>query len=113
MTREKILVADIGGSHITVGSFQESPTGYGFEGLERNEIDSTESKNCLLQAWSDCLGRFFTASGSVKIGVAFPAPFDYKEGICLNRSTGKIREPLQDKSKKSPCREAGDQMISD
>ncbi len=90
MNQKYILVADVGGSHITVGSFQENSDKFYLDQLEREEVDSKGPKNHILKSWAESFKKLNSFSENVKIGIAFPAPFDYEKGICLIEEQGKF-----------------------
>ncbi len=101
----RIVVCDIGGSHITVGLVSLETKSLIPELTVRKHIDSKESKDKILKDWAEAIETVFKWSGAEGVAFAMPGPFDYANGISLITNMGKyenlygfnIRKYLSDK----------------
>jgi glucokinase len=91
MSKKIILSGDIGGSHITVGRFIGNDSVFKLEDLKRESIDSYASKSIILDHWVSILTDLVHPNEDYLLSLAIPAPFDYKNGICLIEKQGKFR----------------------
>jgi glucokinase len=91
MSKRIILAGDIGGSHITIGKFVEIPGNFLLEDFQRKQIDSFATKSMILMDWKSLIQPMVLSGESFFLSLAFPAPFDYKEGICLIQEQGKFK----------------------
>lgn len=91
MSKTSILAGDIGGSHITIGKFVENSNGYKLDKIQRMYIDSLSPKSNILDQWTTMIKNLVTSGEFFSLSLAIPAPFDYKNGICLIQEQGKFR----------------------
>jgi glucokinase len=91
MSKKIILSGDIGGSHITVGRFIENDSVFKLEDLKRESIDSYAPKSIILDQWVSIFTDLIHPNEDYLLTLAIPAPFDYKNGICLIEKQGKFR----------------------
>lgn len=79
----KILVADIGGSHITVGICDQGTHLIVPESISRAEVGSKGRATDILNAWVEVLQHVLKSSEAPVSGlsIAMPGPFDYHKGI--------------------------------
>jgi glucokinase len=90
MHTRKVVGVDVGGSHITAGWVDLQEMRLDDSSVVRSEVDSLGSKDQILDGWMQVLSCF-KLSPSDSIGIAMPAPFDYKKGISLLKEQGKFR----------------------
>lgn len=90
MTQNKIVAADVGGSHITLALFEQVSDRIQLIRIERKNIDSFGSKSAILHNWTSGIRKFYSSGDSIRVSLAMPAPFDYQEGICLIKEQGKF-----------------------
>lgn len=91
MSKKIILSGDIGGSHITVGRFVENDSVFKLENLKRESLDSYASKSIILDHWVSIFTGLIQPGEDYMLALAMPAPFDYKNGICLIEKQGKFK----------------------
>jgi glucokinase len=90
MNNRVILSADIGGSHISVASFEKQDHGFVFRSCLRKNVDSAQTKDFILSEWVSLLNQINPDFSHTSIVMAMPAPFDYEHGICLIKDQGKF-----------------------
>lgn len=80
-----VLVADIGGSHITSAVVDMSTYSILPQTLARRALDSSENAKSILHIWVENLNASHIRCGKnpLPIGIAMPGPFDYENGISL------------------------------
>lgn len=81
--KEKYAVGtDVGGSHMTAVVVDLS-TGDMLGSPVEVPVDSSGSADYILDKFAQCIGAAITASGVEvrNVGMAFPGPFDYVNGI--------------------------------
>lgn len=73
---------DVGGSHVTAVAVDLS-TGEMLGTPAEVPVDSSGSADYILDRFAQCIGAAITASGAEvrNVGMAFPGPFDYVNGI--------------------------------
>ena len=79
-----ILVADVGGSHITVGVCDLETDNIVDDATLIVEVDSKGSANEILNTWGHALQQVLDKNYSITfsgLSVAMPGPFDYQNGI--------------------------------
>jgi glucokinase len=90
MKKNKILAIDIGGSHITAGFVNLENRQLDPGSVVRTEVDSSGTVEAILNQWNDGVKDLLEDQGfSGKIGIAFPGPFDYEDGISRIKDQGK------------------------
>jgi len=80
----KILTADIGGSHITVGICDVETRTILPQSIVRMDVFSKGSTNDILLSWGNAFSEVLEKNPGVPISglsIATPGPFDYKNGI--------------------------------
>jgi glucokinase len=92
MAKNIILSGDVGGSHITVGRFIENDSVFKLEDLKRVSIDSYAPKSIILDHWVSIFRELIHPKEDFLLTLAIPAPFDYKNGICLIEKQGKFKD---------------------
>jgi glucokinase len=91
MTRKKIIAGDVGGSHITLALFEENSSGIKLIGIERENVDSFADKSVIIDQWVSCFKKLDSMKEALFVSLAMPAPFDYKQGVCLIKEQGKFK----------------------
>jgi len=93
MEKPVALGVDIGGSHITAALIDLETRTIVQDSIERNAVDSQESKEEILAAWCEVIVKAFlkTTSKTKLIGIAMPGPFDYEKGISLIKDQDKFK----------------------
>lgn len=90
MPHKRILAGDIGGSHISIALIEETSSGMKILTSSRTNVDSSGSKEEILTLWSKVLEPLVNSNPEILIGLAMPAPFDYKNGVCWIKDQGKF-----------------------
>ncbi|TKC55470.1 ROK family protein [Pedobacter hiemivivus] len=82
---------DIGGSHITAAYIDSSAYHIIPDSLKRERVASEASADIIVDSWLNALSPLIAGLpvDQVKIGVAMPGPFDYKNGIALFKNVKK------------------------
>jgi glucokinase len=82
---------DIGGSHITAAYIAPSTQKVIRESLKRERVPAKDAALVIFDAWVKALVPLVegVATTEIKIGVAMPGPFDYKNGIALFKGVKK------------------------
>lgn len=94
---EIFFTADVGGSHITVGIFDQNTYNIDHEKVQRVKVDSKGSQHAILSAWFEAFDRLIDACGMRpnRIAFAMPGPFDYVNGISLIKGVDKYESLYQ------------------
>ncbi|WP_165806553.1 ROK family protein [Chitinophaga parva] len=83
LTPPLVLVADIGGTHITT-ALVELPSGRLLEDtLHRGHVRAQAGVNIILDDWAAVMQRSMQGADVQALGIAMPGPFDYETGISL------------------------------
>lgn len=93
MGKSTVLGVDIGGSHITA-ALVDLATGTITEGsVKRKSVNSQGNTNELLKAWKEVIDDAYgeNVPDEMKIGIAMPGPFDYRNGISLIKDQDKFK----------------------
>jgi glucokinase len=90
MANRLIISADIGGSHISVSTFEEREKGFALGPILMKKVDSRLSKDFILEEWVSVFKGLSLDLTKCCISLAMPAPFDYVNGICLIKDQGKF-----------------------
>ena len=88
----RILTADIGGSHITVGVCDLQTHTICEQSAIRVEVNSKGSANDILNAWGGAFEQVLKKDEQLQIlglGIAMPGPFDYENGISYIKGLNK------------------------
>src|SRR5699024_8576673 len=82
---------DIGGSHITAAPISLHAGKLQIGKKTRQLVDAKGSKASILKGWTEVITTFTKTKdkSSVKVGIAMPGPFNYKEGISLIKGLSK------------------------
>ncbi|WP_373520909.1 ROK family protein [Aquiflexum sp.] len=91
MSNRIILAGDIGGSHITLGRFDENNDCFILKDFQRKQIDSYATKSKILKEWTTIIRSMVNEGENFSISLAMPAPFKYDLGICLIQEQGKFK----------------------
>jgi len=85
-----VLVADIGGSHIT-SAICCGQGNVDHNSVSRVEFSSKTSAQTILESWCLAMHKSIAAFGGevTGVGLAMPGPFDYENGICYLRGLNK------------------------
>lgn len=92
MTDRQIIAMDFGGSHVTAGSFLWTGERYELKSSKRIFCDARLEKEELLAVWEAFINELKSNQGLIQLAIAFPAPFDYDNGICLIKEQDKFRD---------------------
>lgn len=87
---KSLIGIDIGGSHLTASYVNPADLTLIPKTLIRKQINSLASKEDILCSWVEALKQM-DIQPHTRIGIAMPAPFDYKNGIALLKEQGKFR----------------------
>ena len=92
MNDNKVAGIDIGGSHITAGMVDLKSRRLVENSLLRKHVNSKGSAEEILDTWAEVIKQVFSNYPFIlmKIGIAMPGPFDYKNGICLIKGVDKF-----------------------
>lgn len=82
---------DIGGSHITAAYIDSSSYKVVPDSLKRERVASNSTADVIFDSWVEALSPLIAGLpvGQVKMGLAMPGPFDYKNGIALFKNVKK------------------------
>ncbi|PRD56163.1 ROK family protein [Sphingobacterium gobiense] len=82
-SERKIIVVDIGGSHIAAGELDWDKREVRSGSQCRRSVDSHASADVIISSWANLLSDFIDEVNKdhVWVGIAMPGPFDYNEGI--------------------------------
>lgn len=88
-----VLGVDIGGSHITAALVDVGKRTLIVDSIRRKQIDSQDEASAILDSWCEVILDSFTAypTQAKLIGISFPGPFDYENGICLIKEQDKFQ----------------------
>jgi len=88
---EIIVGIDIGGSHLTSAITDLEAGAVVTNTQNRGQVDSHGSADAIIHQWSETINR--TLEGcpreNIRLGIAMPGPFQYKEGISEIRNQNK------------------------
>ncbi|MGY6520911.1 MAG: ROK family protein [Mongoliitalea sp.] len=82
---------DVGGSRIGVGIFDALQSVPVLIDSIDAAVDSSKNQQEILSAWENIFLQLKSKYIIQKVGVAFPAPFDYENGVCLIEQQDKFR----------------------
>lgn len=84
MEKSIVLVADIGGSHITSALVDMTDRRIVPGSVYREHVDAHGTVSTIIDSWSRVMQQSMLAGGKAdRIGIAMPGPFDYEAGISL------------------------------
>lgn len=91
MSKNIVLGADIGGSHITASLVDIHKRTLLSRQPVRKEVNSAADAKTVIDEWAGVMQECFggVASSRKRIGIAMPGPVDYEEGICYIRDQHK------------------------
>lgn len=82
-----IIGVDIGGTHISAATVDQSDWKISTNNVVRNHVNSSSDAKSILQSWADainaCKQTIDAAPDQIKIGIAMPGPFDYSHAVSL------------------------------
>lgn len=87
---ERIIAADIGGTHISLACFEKTKTQLSLKKTLREEVDATLEKVAILESWNNAIKRLDSGFSNSFFALAIPAPFDYENGISWIKEQGKF-----------------------
>lgn len=82
---------DIGGSHITAAYIEPSTQKVIRESLKRERVPAKDAAPVIFDAWIKALLPLVNGlpAQTIKLGIAMPGPFDYKNGIAMFKGVKK------------------------
>lgn len=86
-----LIGVDIGGSHISVSGVSEDNLELVSGTFYRQKIDAQSDVSNIVKSWSGVISQSIGKQElkDVKLGIAFPGPFDYEQGISYIQNQGK------------------------
>ncbi|WP_316784615.1 ROK family protein [Pedobacter frigiditerrae] len=102
MEKSVALGVDIGGSHITAAMVNLEEGTVIQNSIKRTAVDSRQSAEEIFTAWCNVINDALVdiKNSERNIGIAFPGPFDYENGICLIKDQDKFKALYQVNIKK-------------
>lgn len=91
--RDNIVIGiDVGGSHLTIAPVDFKKREVLLEFTKRLDFDSNGNPAEILENWSNLIQSVISdcSLDNVRIGIAFPAPFDFEKGICYIQNQNKF-----------------------
>lgn len=85
-----LIGVDIGGSHISAARVQLGNGEVVLSDFHEAVIDTFKDKESIIEAWSKVILAVSGNSKDIKVGIAMPGPYDYKNGISLIKDQGKM-----------------------
>jgi glucokinase len=87
----RFIGVDIGGSHITAAQVLPEDLTIITDTKIRLKVDSHADANTVIAQWADALYKLCNIEDkeAIRIGIAMPGPFNYREGICLIKGMNK------------------------
>ncbi|MHA7129072.1 ROK family protein [Algoriphagus namhaensis] len=82
---------DIGGSHIKAAQVVSTVRGFEFVSEVEDSVDTLADRDQIIASWVEVLKQVGAGNSTSAIGISFPGPFDYKEGVSLIRTQGKMK----------------------
>ncbi|TCC90120.1 ROK family protein [Pedobacter frigiditerrae] len=97
MEKRNVLGIDIGGSHITAALVDLETGTLIHDSIKRSAVNSGGSQEEILTVWCEVINAAFgnVIDSEKKIGIAFPGPFDYGNGISLIKNQDKFKALYQ------------------
>jgi len=91
MENNRVLAADVGGTHITSAVVDLSTWEVVEHTACRHSVDSRADARSVLSAWANAIRDTLSRSGERihRLGMAMPGPFDYEKGISLMKNQDK------------------------
>lgn len=92
MKNQIVIGIDIGGSHITVAPVDIQKKQILSKHSVRIDFDSNKNRKEIVDLWVKAITQVANDCEiqALKIGVAFPGPFDYEKGICYIKHQNKF-----------------------
>jgi glucokinase len=91
--KENIVIGiDVGGTHLTIAPVDLKKREVLLEFTKRLDFDSNGNPAEILENWSNLIQSVISdcSIDNVRIGIAFPAPFDFEKGICYIQNQNKF-----------------------
>jgi glucokinase len=97
MENTVVLGIDIGGSHITAAFVNLETKAIVAGSQQRRFVDSNGTAEEILDSWCEVIKTAVetTPVSKLRLGIAFPGPFDYEKGISLIQDQPKFRSLYQ------------------
>ena len=94
MRNQIVLGIDIGGSHISVAPVDLQKKQILSKHFVRIDFDSNKNRKEIIELWVKTITQVSKdcAIQNLKIGIAFPGPFDYENGICYIKNQNKYED---------------------
>jgi len=91
MENDRVLAADIGGTHISCAVVDLSAWEVVGHTACRHSVDSRADARTVLSTWENAIRETLSRSGEpiLRLGMAMPGPFDYEKGISLMKDQDK------------------------
>ncbi len=93
MNEHIVIGIDVGGTHLTIAPVDLHKRKVLLEFTKRLEFDSNGSPAEILEKWSKLIQSVISECSldNSRIGIAFPAPFDFEKGICYIQNQNKFQ----------------------
>ncbi|MBN3519835.1 ROK family protein [Algoriphagus lutimaris] len=91
----KLIGVDIGGTHISAATVQIGNKEAGLSDFHEGLVDTYKDKDSIIETWSKVILAVAGSSKDIKVGIAMPGPYDYKNGISLIKDQGKMASLYQ------------------
>ncbi len=90
----KVIGIDIGGSHISGSEIQLQDGILVTSQIFEAKVDTSLGADEIISTWSGLISQIAGGDTEIKLGIAFPGPFDYENGISLIEEQGKMKSLL-------------------
>jgi len=94
MINQIVLGIDVGGSHITIAPADLLKKQILSKHTIRLDFDSNKKRDEIIPLWTKAIKQVASdcSISILKIGLAFPGPFDYEKGICFIKDQNKYED---------------------
>lgn len=94
MKNQIVLGIDVGGSHITIAPADLLKKQILSNHTIRLDFDSNKKRSEIIPLWTEAIRQVANDCSipMLKIGLAFPGPFDYEKGICFIKDQNKYED---------------------
>lgn len=86
-----LIGVDIGGSHISAACFETDQDSFFLNNYKESKINTSASSDSIISEWSRLILEVAQGEPFFYVGIAFPGPFDYENGISLISEQGKMK----------------------
>ncbi len=93
MNEHIVIGIDVGGTHLTIAPVDLNKREVLLEFTKRLDFDSNGNPAEILEKWSKLIQSVIRdcSIDNTRIGIAFPAPFDFERGICYIQNQNKFQ----------------------